>query len=58
MPSEKHYLSHKLEFLTLICVLTLKFHDYLYGASFEVVMDDNPFCNVFSTAKKDKSGQW
>ena len=34
--SEKHYPAHKLEFLPLKWVVTDKFHDYLYGDSFEV----------------------
>ena len=56
-PSEKNYPAHKLEFLALKWAVTEKFHDYLYGATFEVVTDNNPLTYVFSTAKLDATGQ-
>ena len=56
-PSEKNYPAHKLEFLALKWAITEKFHDYLYGASFSVVTDNNPLTYVFTTAKLDATGQ-
>ena len=56
-PSEKNYPAHKLEFLALKWAITEKFHDYLYGANFEVVTDNNPLTYVFTTAKLDATGQ-
>ena len=55
--SEKNYPAHKLEFLALKWSITEKFHDYLYGAEFEVVTDNNPLTYVFTTAKLDATGQ-
>ena len=54
--SERNYPAHKLEFLALKWAITEKFHDYLYGASFEVYTDNNPLTYVFSTAKLDATG--
>ena len=56
-PAEKNYPAHKLEFLALKWAVTEKFHDYLYGANFEVVTDNNPLTYVFTTAKLDATGQ-
>ena len=56
-PSERNYPAHKLEFLALKWAVTEKFHDYLYGATFEVVTDNNPLTYVFTTAKLDATGQ-
>ena len=56
-PSERNYPAHKLEFLALKWSVTEKFHDYLYGARFEVVTDNNPLTYVFTTAKLDATGQ-
>ena len=55
-PSEKNYPAHKLEFLALKWSITEKFHDYLYGADFEVLTDNNPLTYVFTTAKLDATG--
>ena len=55
--SERNYPAHKLEFLALKWAITEKFHDYLYGAEFEVVTDNNPLTYVFTTAKLDATGQ-
>ena len=55
--SEKNYPAHKLEFLALKWAITEKFHDYLYGAKFEVVTDNNPLTYAFTTAKLDATGQ-
>ena len=54
--SEKNYPAHKLEFLALKWAVTEKFHDYLYGTSFEVYTDNNPLTYVFTTAKLDATG--
>ena len=56
-PSEKNYPAHKLEFLALKWAVTEKYHDYLYGATFEVITDNNPLTYVFTTAKLDATGQ-
>ena len=55
--SERNYPAHKLECLALKWAITEKFHDYLYGAEFEVVTDNNPLTYVFTTAKLDATGQ-
>ena len=55
-PSERNYPAHKLEFLALKWAITDKFHDYLYGATFEVVTDNNPLTYVLTTAKLDATG--
>ena len=56
-PSEKNYPAHKLEFLPFKGYVTEKFHDYLYGSSFEVITDNNTFTYILSTAKLDATGQ-
>ena len=55
-PSERNNPAHKLEFLALKWAVTDKFHDYLYGAQFEVVTDYYPLTYVLSTAKLDATG--
>ena len=55
-PSEKHYPAHKLEFLALKWAITDKYHDYLYGTSFEVVTDNNPLTYILTTARLDATG--
>ena len=57
--SEKNYPAHKLEFLALKWALTHKFHDYLYGNTFEIRTDNNPLTYVTTTAKLDAmSHRW
>ena len=56
-PSEKNYPAHKLEFLALKWAVSEKFHDYLYGGTFEVITDNNPLTYVLTTAKLDATGQ-
>ena len=51
--SEKNYPAAKLEFLALKWSVTDKLHDYLYGAKFTVVTDNNPLTYVLSKAKLD-----
>ena len=55
-PTEKNYPAHKLEFLALKWAITDKFHDYLYGNSFDVYIDNNPLTYVLTTAKLDATG--
>ena len=38
----RNYLAHKLEFLTLKWAITDKFHEYLYGAEFQVLHRQQP----------------
>lgn len=57
--SEKNYPVHKLEFLALKWAVSEKFHDYLYGASFKVLTDNNPLTYVLTSAKLDAtSHRW
>ena len=39
--SERNYPAHKLEFLALKCAIIDKFRDYLYGAIFDDMTDNN-----------------
>ena len=54
--SEKNYPVHKLEFLALKWAICEKFHDYLYGVSFQVLTDNNPLTHVLTKAKLDAAG--
>lgn len=54
--SESRYPAHKLEFLALKWSVTEKFHDYLYGARFVVVTDNNPLTYILTSAKLDAAG--
>lgn len=55
--SERNYPAHKLEFLCLKWALCDKFHDSLYGNTFKVFTDNNPY--VTTTAKLDAmSHRW
>lgn len=57
--SEKNYPVHKLEFLALKWAVSEKFHDYLYGATFRVMTDNNPLTYVLTSAKLDAtSHRW
>ena len=49
--AESHYPAHKLEFLALKWAVVEKFHEYLYGSTFDVHTDNNPY--VLATAKWD-----
>ena len=55
-PSERNYPAHKLEFLALKWAITDKFHEYMYGAEFQVFTDNNPLTNILTTAKLDATG--
>ena len=54
--SERNYDTHKLEFLALKWAITDRFHEYLYGATFDVYTDNNPLTYILSTAKLDAMG--
>ena len=54
--SERNYDAHKLEFLALKWAITDRFHEYLYGATFDVFTDNNPLTYTLSTAKLDAMG--
>ena len=51
--AESHYPAHKLEFLALKWAVVKKFHEYLYGSTFDVYTDNNPLTYVLTTAKLD-----
>ena len=55
-PSERNYPAHKLEILALKWAITDKFHEYLYGAEFQVSTDTNPLTYILTTAKLDATG--
>ena len=54
--AERNYDAHKLEFLALKWAVTDRFHEYLYGATFEVFNNNNPLTYILSTAKLDAMG--
>ena len=54
--SERNYPAHKLEFLALKWAVIDKYHDYLYGTTFEVRTDNNPLTYILTTAKLDAVG--
>ena len=51
--AESHYPPHKLEFLTLKWAVVRKFHEYLYGSTFNVYTDNNPLTYMLTTSKLD-----
>ena len=51
--AESHYPAQNLEFLTLKWAMVEKFHEYLYGLTFNVHTDNNPLTYVLTTAKLD-----
>ena len=55
--SERNYDAHKLEFLALKWSVTSRFHEYLYGGTFDVYTDNNPLTYVLTSAKLDAIGQ-
>ena len=55
--SEWNYDAHKLEFLALKWSVTDRFHEYLYGGTFDVYTDNNPLTYILTTAKLDAIGQ-
>ena len=55
--SERNYDAHKLEFLALKWSITDRFHEYLYGGTFDVYTDNNPLTYILTSAKLDAIGQ-
>ena len=55
--SERNYDAHKLEFLALKWSVTQRFHEYLYGGTFEVYTNNNPLTYILTSAKLDAMGQ-
>ena len=53
--AESHYPAHKLEFLALKWAVVAKFHEYLYGSTFDVHTENNPLTYVLTTVKLDAS---
>ena len=51
--AESHYPAHKLEFLALKWAVVEKFHEYLYGSTFDMYTDNNPLTCMLTTAKLD-----
>ena len=57
--AETHYPTHKLEFLTLKWAVVEKFHEYLYGLTYDIYTNNNPLMYVLMKAKLDAlSHQW
>ena len=50
---KSHYPAHKLEFLILKWAVVEKFHEYLYGLTFDVYMNNNSLTYVLTMAKLD-----
>ena len=51
--AESHYPAHKLEFLALKWAVVEKFHEYLYGSTFNIHIGNNPLTYVLTTTKLD-----
>ena len=51
--AKSHYPAHKLEFLALKWAVVRKFHEYLYGLTFDIHTDNNLLMYVLTTAKLD-----
>ena len=51
--AETHYPAHKLQFLTLKLIVVRKFHEYLYGLTFDILTNNNPFTYILARAKLD-----
>ena len=54
--SLNHAECKKLEFLALKWVVIDRFHEYLYGGTFDVFTDNNPLTYILTTAKLDAMG--
>ena len=54
--SKTKYPVCKLKFLCLKWTITEQFHEYLYGKTFDLFTDNNPFTYVLTTAKLDAMG--
>ena len=51
--AETHYPTHKVEFLALKWAVVKKFHEYLYGSTFDVYTNNNPLMDILMMAKLD-----
>ena len=51
--AESHYPVHKLNFLALKWVIVKRFHEYLYGSTFNIYTDTNPLTYILTTPKLD-----
>ena len=51
--AESHYPAHKLEFPVLKWAVVKKFHEYLYGSTFNVYTNNHPLTYMLMTAKLD-----
>ena len=51
--AESNYPAHKLEFLTLMWTVVEKFHEYLYGLTFDIHTDNNSLTYVLRMDKLD-----
>ena len=51
-------LPHKLEFLTLKWAVVQKFHEYIYGLTFDIYTDNNPLTYVLTTAQLNTASHW
>ena len=56
--AKSHYPTHKLEFLALKWVVVEKFHDYLYGLTFDIYTDNNPLTYILMMAKLDAASHF
>ena len=57
--AKSDYPMHKLEFLALKWAVVKKFHEYLYGLTFDVYTDNNTLTYIMTIAKLDAtSHQW
>ncbi len=54
--SERRYHIHELEFLALKWAVRDKFFDFLYGARFVVMTDNNPLTYVLTSARLHAAG--
>ena len=51
--AETLYLAHTLQLLALKWVVVEKFHEYLYGSTFDIYTDNNPLTYILTMAKLD-----
>ena len=56
--SESKYTAHKLEVLALKWAVTERFHEHLYGNTFDVHTDNSSLTYVLTTTKLDAMGHW
>ena len=49
--AERHYDTHKLEFLALKWAIMDRFHEYLYSGEFDVFTDNNLLTYILTTSQ-------